>query len=103
MIEASPVQSGIRQDRIGGHGDTVKAVCACFLCVLFFSFRLHGLGLDEGAVIWLEELLMNECLQGHSIGFKKKWCFGKTKQKNLELFISELVSVDTCWQSGTTG
>lgn len=64
VIEPSPVQNRIRQDRMGGGArDTVKAVRVflfCFFCVFLFMcvvipLRLQRLGLDGRAVIWLEE------------------------------------------------
>lgn len=67
VIEPSPVQNRIRQDRIGGHV-TLLRLCGLFFFVVFvFPFKLHGLELDGGAVIWLDKLLMNVCSQGHSI------------------------------------
>lgn len=41
--------------------------CVCFVV---FPFKLHGLGLDGAVAIWLEELLMNVCLQGHSAVYR---------------------------------
>lgn len=62
VIEASPVQNGIRQHRIGGTEN-------CEGCLLYFFFspllKLHGLGLDGGAA-GLEELLMSLRLKGRS-------------------------------------
>lgn len=57
VIEPSPVQNRIRQDRNRGHG-TLLRLCGCFFVVVF-PLKLHGLGLNGGAAIWLEELLMN--------------------------------------------
>lgn len=40
VIEASPVQSGIRQDRIGGTGTLLRLYVGVFLCVCCFFLQI---------------------------------------------------------------
>lgn len=60
VIEPSPVQNRITQDRMGGgggHGSLLRLFCFWIIFFLLFVW-LNELGLNEQQSFWLEELLM---------------------------------------------
>lgn len=63
VIEASPVQNGIRQDRIGAR-DTVKGGT---FCIVFSPLKIAWVWARWRGGYLVRRVLMNVCLQGHSL------------------------------------